>query len=99
MMLHEILIQVLKLVDDINYNGAKYDLVTISRADEHAYQVRFAPDKSVKRGYRVEGRRWMDGTERTPTSGTERAYVGWARWSGFMGFGVDAVIATDWKIL
>lgn len=94
MMLHDILAKVLKLVGDIGC-----DHVTICREGQFAYQIRFTPDKSVKRGYLLEGRRWMDGTERTPTSGTERAFVGWARWSGFMGFGVDAVIATDWKIL
>jgi hypothetical protein len=73
--------------------------VVITRGAGHAYQVRFSTDVSIKRGYRLEGRRWMDGTERTPTTGTERAYVGWARWSGFMGFGVDGVLADDWRIL
>jgi len=94
MTLHEILTETLRLLGDIGCAG-----VTIARAGEHAYQVRFTPDKSCQRGYRVEGRRWMDGTEITPTRGTEKAYVGWARWSTHLGFGVDAVLADDWRFV
>lgn len=93
MTLGDLLPNVLRMLGDMG--GAH---VTIARADEHAYQVRFTPDSTMPRRYRVEGRRWMDG-EATPTRGTEAGYTGWARWSTFMGFGVDSVIATDWSIL
>ncbi len=88
--------EVLRMLGDIGCSR-----VTIARASEgpHAYQVRFTPDKERSRGYAIEGRRWMDGTEVTPTRGTESAYVGWARWSNFFGWGPESVLADDWTIL
>lgn len=68
-------------------------IVTIAQADAQAYQVRFMPDRTIARGYRVTGRRWI--VEGRP--GTE--FEGWAHWSNFMGFGIEGVLADDWKIL
>lgn len=100
MTLPEILRETLRLVGDIGC-----DHVTIARADEHAYQVRFTPDKDAPRGFRMEGRRWCDGGDKTPTRGTTRLledgtpYVGWARWSTHLGFGIEAVLADDWRFV
>lgn len=99
MTLHEILTEAIRLVGDIGC-----DHVTIARENEgpHGYQIRFEPDRSQARGYAILGRRWIDQTptigKPRPTSarGTVGPYVGWARWSAFMGFGVDSVLATDW---
>lgn len=81
----------------------------ITRASEgpHAYQIRFVADASPElktrepRGIRVEGRRWIDqsGTiAQTSARGTVGPFVGWARWSTFMGFGVASILADDWTI-
>ncbi len=69
--------------------------VTIARAvgGDHAYQVRIAPDATVARGYRVSGRRWI--VETRP--GTECEC--WAPWTNLLGFGVDQVVADDWKLV
>lgn len=75
------------------------ETVTIARDGEHAYQIRFTPDRASTRGWRSEGRRWMDGTEKTPTRGTAHGHVGWAHWSTHLGWQVDAVLADDWRIL
>lgn len=61
-------------------------IVTFARAGEHANQVRFMPDRTVERGYRASGRRWIVET-------------GWSPWLNFLGFSIDGAIAIDWKIL
>ena len=68
-------------------------IVTVSREGEHAYQLKILPDRAVERGWYCLGRRWVSETR----PGTE--YEGWSRWSNFLGFGVEAAIADDWKIL
>lgn len=89
MTLPEILRETLRLID-------RRASVTIARAGEHAYQVRFTLDERGKHGYVAEGRRWMDGpSDRRPWE----TYVGWSRWSKFLGFGVDAILADDWRFL
>jgi hypothetical protein len=101
--LSDILRETLRLIGDI---GCSHVTIARESEGEHAYQIRFTPDKAAnKRGYIIEGRRWVDQrptiAEPSPTStrGTVGPYVGWSRWSGFMGFGVDGVLADDWKFL
>jgi hypothetical protein len=95
MMLHEVLRDVMHLLTE----HTLLQPITIARAGEHAYQTRFEPDKSRKRGWRSEGRRWMDGSETTPTRGTKHGYTGWAMWSTHLGWQVEAILADDWRIL
>lgn len=92
--------------------GTKRSL-TIARSSEgeHAYQIRFVPSRDPElrerepRGVRVEARRWVDQTPTiatpSPTSarGTVGPFVGWARWSTFLGFSVAAVLADDWEFV
>ncbi len=100
MTLHKILRETMRLLGDMGCAG-----VTIARTDEHAYQIRFTPDRSASRGYVVEGRRWIDQTptiaKPSPTSarGTVGPYVGWAQWSGFIGWNVENVLADDWQFI
>ena len=68
-------------------------VVTFSRGGAHSNQVRLMPDRTIERGYRASGRRWI--VETRP--GTE--YEGWSQWSNFLGFSIDGATATDWKIL
>ena len=103
MTLPDILREAQKKIGDI---GCAH--VTIAREGEgpRGYQIRFTPDAEAnKRGYIIEGRRWIDQRatieEPKPTSarGTLGPYVGWSRWSAFMGFGVDGVLADDWRFI
>ena len=94
MTLPEVLREVMRLLGDI---GCAH--VDIARSDEHAYQYRFSPDRELDRGYRLEGRRWMDGSEETPSRGTSRGYVGWSRWSTSFGFSPEGALAEDWRLL
>lgn len=77
--------------------------VTIAREGEHVYQVRFEIDASMKRGYRVLGRRWLDEREkvkgRASPRGTVGPFVGWSRWSAFLGWNVEGVLAQDWRFV
>lgn len=80
-------------------------------SDGKRHQVRFARDADPQyktrepRGIRVEARHWIDQTptipKPSPTSarGTVGAFVGWSRWSTFIGFGVAGVLADDWAIV
>lgn len=104
MKLYDVLEQITRVMTAIN--AGTYDgpmpidgMITIARAGLQAYQYRFTADKTRRLGYRLEGRRWMDGTEQTPTSGTETGYVGWARWSASFGFTPDSVLADDWRFV
>lgn len=69
------------------------EIVTIAQEPSRSYQVRFMPDSTIDRGYRVAGRRWV--VDDRP--GTQ--YEGWGHWSNFLGFSVDAAISDDWRVL
>jgi hypothetical protein len=80
----------------------------IARAGEHAYQVRFTAIRksgSSEVTWEIDGRRWLDQRPTIPVPkptsarGTLGPFVGWSRWSRFLGFGVEAVLATDWNII
>jgi hypothetical protein len=67
-------------------------IVTLARSGEKSYQMRFMPDSTIARGYRVSGRHWI--VETRPGS----EFEGWSHWSNFLGFSIDGAIADDWKI-
>lgn len=94
MTLHKILRQVMRQIGDIGC-----DHVTIARAGEHAYQIRFSPDRDFKTGYRVEGRRWVTKDDPLILPEALKEDPGWARWSRFLGFSTEGVLAEDWDFV
>lgn len=97
----------MKLADILAFTTNTSKTLVIERPAEPRYQIRFAPDKDpalkqrVPKGIRVEGRRWVDQSDKhvTSTRGTVAGYVGWARWSTFLGFSVASVLADDWEFV
>lgn len=94
MTLPEVLREVMRMLGDIGC-----DHVDIAREGANAYQYRFTPDRELDRGYRLEGRRWLDGSEEPPPRGASRGYVGWSRWSTSFGFSPEGALADDWRLL
>jgi hypothetical protein len=79
MMLHDCLREVLRLLGDIGC-----DHVTIARAGERAYQVRFEPTRTAANVYTKQVRYWVGS---------------WTPWDHHYGWSVEEVLADDWKIL